>query len=200
MGTADAAINDDGIRRRAAILVVAPLGAAVCALAVAVLVFGADLNAPTIGLAIAAAALVLTLQGVYQFARSLATAEHDAVLDYFGGSLGPQAELRDERRRLLRAIKELDFDLELGKLSKKDHAAISTKYRLRAIELGRELDGGESLHPGLATALQGNRSPSGEQPPVAESARSGHRACPACGTENDDDARFCKACGGKLDE
>lgn len=181
--------------RRVVMQVAVPLGAAGLALAVAVFGFGAAIDAPTVGLAVAAAALVLALQGIYDFARSVATAEHDTVLEYFGGGLGPMAELRDERRRLLRAIKELDFDRQLGKLSEKDHAAISTKYRLRAIELGRELDGGNALHPALAAALQGEATIAGAA--IGSDLPAG-RTCGGCQTTNDTDARFCKSCGGKL--
>ena len=203
-----------------------PVIAGVVTSVMAVVGFGASLSAPTAALGVAAGALVGALQAVYDFARSLATAEHDAVLEYFGGGLGPEAELREERRRLLRAIKELDFDRELGKLSEKDHAAISTKYRLRAIELGRELDGGGKLHPKLEATLRGdvdvalsrgeerdddsamaeaamtsgvpNDDPDRPATAVAEAAAS-VRACSACATDNDADARFCKSCGQNLE-
>jgi hypothetical protein len=70
-----------------------------------------------------------------------------------------QAELRDEKRRLLRAIKELEFDFGMGKLSKGDFDNVIATYRLRAIEVMRALEGGATLHPELASCSPSARRP-----------------------------------------
>ncbi len=52
-------------------------------------------------------------------------------------------ELEREKRALLKAIKEVEFDRELGKMSNEDADEIVRVYRARAIEILKLLDGEE---------------------------------------------------------
>jgi hypothetical protein len=55
-------------------------------------------------------------------------------------------ELEREKRTLLKAIKEAEFDHQMGKLTKRDLDEMVRHYRLRAIEVIKLLDtGGESV-------------------------------------------------------
>jgi len=54
----------------------------------------------------------------------------------------PAEELEREKRALLKAIKEVEFDRELGKMSDDDADDIVRVYRARAIEILKLLDGG----------------------------------------------------------
>jgi hypothetical protein len=54
---------------------------------------------------------------------------------------GRVAELEREKRALLKAIKEVDFDREMGKMSEADAADITRVYRARAIDIIKELEG-----------------------------------------------------------
>jgi len=139
-------------RRRILALAGAALGAAIVVLVLLVTVFGARVEAPTFALAVASAALVYALGQLYAMVRALSQPDRVAQVGQAAGSF-TQAELRDEKRRLLRAIKELEFDFGMGKLSKGDHDAVIATYRLRAIEVMRALEGGSSLHPELARLL-----------------------------------------------
>ncbi len=56
-------------------------------------------------------------------------------------SSGRVAELEREKRALLKAIKEVDFDREMGKMSEADAADITRVYRARAIDVLKELEG-----------------------------------------------------------
>jgi hypothetical protein len=114
--------------------------------------YGAHLDAPTIALAVAAAALLHALARLFAVVRALAGPERMAQVGRGAGSF-TQAELRDEKRRLLRAIKELEFDHGMGKLSQADFDAVINTYRLRAIEVMRALEGGQTVHPELAKLL-----------------------------------------------
>ncbi|HEY1587049.1 MAG TPA: hypothetical protein VGH63_15245, partial [Polyangia bacterium] len=49
-------------------------------------------------------------------------------------------ELEREKASLLKALKELDFDHQMGKVSDKDFADIGATYRGRAIRVMRQLD------------------------------------------------------------
>ncbi len=59
---------------------------------------------------------------MYAMVRALARPDSLAQVGRGGGHFS-QSELREEKRRLLRAIKELEFDHGMGKLSSADFEA-----------------------------------------------------------------------------
>lgn len=120
---------------------------------------------------------------------------------------GASAE-EEQKRAVLRALKDLEHERALGKVSDDDYAALSARYREEARELLRRVDA-------LALAAERALGPEGEPAPAAGAAERPKRkrparaeakavgaeqACPACGTSNDADARFCDACGASLRE
>lgn len=178
---------------------------------------GAQVEAPTVGLAFAGTMLLYALRRLFSVAAALGRSGD--VTDLGLGRVSKR-ELRDEKRRLLRAIKELEFDYGMGKLSKTDYESVSSAYKMRAIEVMRALEGNADLHPEVAALLRGESpvgggsesvsgaasdrgaergAPSaGTDEPSAASADAG-TACPSCEVKNDDDARFCKHCGTALE-
>jgi hypothetical protein len=111
-----------------------------------------------------------------------------------------RAALEREKMLALRAIKELEFDRAMGKLSDADWQEMSGRLRARASRLMRQLDEGagyrgqieRDLASRLATRTAGaTGAQDGDGTPAAG-------ACAACGTLNDSDARFCKHCGQTL--
>ena len=101
-----------------------------------------------------------------------------------------RSALEREKMLALRAIKELEFDRAMGKLSESDWTEMSSRLRARAGRLMRQLDAGsgyrEQVERDLARRLGG--------PAVKASART----CTSCQMTNDADAKFCKSCGAKL--
>lgn len=208
-------------QRRGLALLAGTLGGAVAVLIVLIVFYGAHLDAPTIALACAAAALLHALARMFAVVRALAGPERIAEVGRGAGSF-TGAELRDEKRRLLRAIKELEFDHGMGKLSQQDFDAVIKTYRLRAIEVMRALEGGQSVHPELAKLLAEREAASkpvvAPEPaveplfvpdakavvePVRGPSNIGPldattRICGLCNGINDADARFCKYCGGVM--
>jgi hypothetical protein len=186
-------------RRGALLLLLASLGAAALTLALLVAVFSARLDAPTVALSVAAAALVYALAQLYAVVRALAAPDRIAQVGRGAGAF-TQAELRDEKRRLLRAIKELEFDHGMGKLSQADFDAVISTYRLRAIEVMRALDGKTELHPELVRLLAEREG--GEAPAAKPDERAAldvtTRICGACQGSNETDAKFCKHCGAPI--
>jgi hypothetical protein len=124
---------------------------------------GVDLDAPTIGLAVACVVMIWALRAMWGIVVALARPPVESILVEAeellpeGQLPGYWAELREEKSRVLRAIKELEFDHSMGKLSDEDFKQIGDRYRLRAIEVLRLLEpsrsGGEALHPLLAEHL-----------------------------------------------
>lgn len=116
---------------------------------------GVELDSPTIALAIACVVLVWALRAMWGVVRALARPPVESLLGSveLGSEGTSRSELRDEKRRVLRAIKELEFDHAMGKLSDEDYEAVGNRYKLRAIEVMRELDDSDDLHPALAAHL-----------------------------------------------
>jgi hypothetical protein len=126
-----------------------------------------------------------------------------------------RAALEREKMLALRALKDLEFDRAMGKLSDEDFHEMSGRLRTRAARLMRQLDAGagyrDRVERDLAKRLgdkaaesQDSRGPSPLQADAGGARRAGPdpssapRTCAACSTLNDIDARFCKGCGAKL--
>lgn len=134
--------------------------------------------------------------------------------DMVGGRT--RAALEREKAALLRAIKELEFDRAMRKVSEADFQDMSGRLRSRAVRLIRQLDSGsagyrELIEKELAArvaAVDGSdaatvpdligEAPSDMTEPGHERTDAGFRACAGCGVLNDSDAQFCKQCGNKL--
>lgn len=109
-------------------------------------------------------------------------------------------ELEREKQALVKALKELEFDHKMGKVSDKDFAEISGTYRARAVRVMRQLEeAGRDYETLIAEEVKKRRSGAAAvsaQPSATEA--SDPHACPKCKTKNDADAEFCKKCGSKL--
>jgi len=107
-----------------------------------------------------------------------------------------RADLEREKALTLRSIKELEFDRAMGKVSEQDFQQMAGRLRSRAMGIMQQLAAGTSLYrqeieKELAARI--GKGPDRRKEPE----RQPSPAC-ACGTMNDADARFCKACGAKL--
>jgi len=216
-----AEVTDSGrasVMRWAAIALLGALGF------VAFLLFaaGARPDPATGGLVAAAGALVFSLATLFRMVQ---------VLSRPGRTLAPKAHelagadlsaLREEKRRLLRALNELKFDFEMGKLSEEDFTEVKQTYELRAVEVMRLLDGSKTVHPEVVALLEDRglsevapeakaeapeaKTPEAEEPkaeaPAAKDAPENEKTasieCGACGGDNDPDAKFCKHCGKEI--
>jgi predicted transcriptional regulator len=146
-------VTVDARRELAMWLVGAVLAAAI--LVGTVVALGGRVEAATWGLVVAAAAMVFALRSLYRMATALARPPVEAVLDELDvAAYAGRRELREERRRLLRAINELQFDYEMGKLSSEDYRTVRQGYELQAVEVIRALDAESELHPRLAEELR----------------------------------------------
>ncbi|MCA9706014.1 MAG: hypothetical protein KDK70_09225 [Myxococcales bacterium] len=142
-------------RQRARALWLLGLLVLTLALVGTVVMMGGRVEAATWGLVVAAAALVFTLHALYRMATVLSRPAVEVVIDQDDlGALAGVRELREERRRVLRAINELQFDYEMGKLSQEDYEKVRQGYQLRAVEVMRALDDRPALHPALEAELQ----------------------------------------------
>ena len=101
-----------------------------------------------------------------------------------------RAALEREKMLALRSIKELEFDRAMDKVSEADWQEMSSRLRARATRLMRQLDAGSGYREQIERDLARRVG----QKVAAKTAP----GCAQCGTVNDADAKFCKACGVKL--
>jgi len=138
--------------------------------------------------------------------RPLVTSHEDRT-----AMVGERTRVALEREKMLslRAIKELEFDRAMGKVSEDDFREMSARLRARATRLMRQLDAATGyrsrIEADLAKRLGEKDTPdlkgrAYSQTDARDSRRPelSARACAACGASNDADARFCKGCGQKL--
>lgn len=118
--------------------------------------------------------------------------------------------LASRRTMLIRALKDLDNERDIGKLEKDDHEQLSATYRNELKDVLRQIDAtlqpfrgaAESLakqhlsRKVAATALTLEAAHEASAPLAAKiEASSQARTCASCSASNDADAAFCKKCG-----
>jgi hypothetical protein len=101
-----------------------------------------------------------------------------------------RAALEREKMLALRAIKELEFDRSMGKVSEEDFREMEGRLRSRAARLIRQLDSGAGYRTQIERDIAKRLAESGEAVSLP--------TCSACATVNDADAKFCKSCGAQL--
>jgi hypothetical protein len=127
---------------------------------------------------------------VYRSLAPLVSPESAHTPTLVGGRT--RAGLEREKTLALRSIKELEFDYAMKKIAKADYDEMNARLRARAIRLMRQLDLGEGYRNEIEREVAKRLGQ-----PEAVAAAAPANPC-ACGTINDRDARFCKACGTKL--
>jgi ribosomal protein L40E len=184
--------------------------------------------------AVAGAVVVGTLRGAASAVLWLAFAALAAAVMLFWETLrlvlDPQAPgdptdddeaaateaLSARKRSALRALKELEFERSLGRISEEDFQGLSTRYRAEARDAMAALDAGlgrwrddaatlleraaqEALTPAEKSTDKPTARPTDKSTETTvEAPKPATRACPQCTTHNDLDAVFCKKCGTRM--
>jgi hypothetical protein len=215
---ADAADSERKLGRAAAIAI--PLLSVGCALAAGI----------SMGVGLAVLVLVggALLGAVALLWASLRTLTGDAPLPVEMESVSvrwtPASDREERKRRVLRALKDLEQERKLGKIDEADYQDVAATYREEAKELLREQDA--EIEPYRAKAEElarsylakrglgergepdadGHVEDAAARPKEEALAKAANterpaverRACPKCETSNESDAAFCKKCGRKL--
>ena len=125
------------------------------------------------------------------------------------------SDVAERKRRVLRALKDLEHEHSVGKIDDDDYAQINARYRKEAKDILKEMD--VEIEPlrakaeamarahlakrGLAEGAGDGVAAKAEEAPTERPSRKEvdtRIACPKCRTSNDADAAFCKKCGGPL--
>lgn len=135
-------------------------------------------------------AALLLLSGAALAAGYTAYALHQALMAFLARNTAPvlgqrQREvLEQDKATVLRAIKDLEFDFGMKKVSEADYQDMLGRLKQRALLIMEQL---EQIPPDAPPAAR-----------VVASAKTRAAVCPRCSTSNDGDAKFCKQCGEKL--
>ena len=98
------------------------------------------ITAPVVFVCLGYLAVITTVYNLWRTGAAVVEAP-DAVIDStWSKPAGAVGELEREKRTLLKAIKEAEFDHEMGKLSKHDADDMIRTYRARAIEVIKEIE------------------------------------------------------------
>jgi hypothetical protein len=113
------------------------------------------------------------------------------------------SDAAERKRRILRALKDLEHEHAVGKIEDADYEQIAAEYRAQAKEVMRELE--EDVAPLREQAEEIARKhlakrglADGESASASDEVD--RRACAKCGTSNEADAQFCKKCGTAVKE
>lgn len=104
-----------------------------------------ELDAPVVFLWAGWLAILLTGRYLWRAGMTAALDTTDAGFgdQDFWRPVGRRDELLRQKRSLLKAIKEIEFDHQMGKMSDQDAADLSSLYRRRAIEIIKVLGDGD---------------------------------------------------------
>jgi len=190
---------------------------------VAAFIAGTLFGVQLVVLVLAGAALLLVIWLLWSSVQAL-TGESELTFEE-AFSLGARTAEEEQKRAVLRALKDLEYERSVGKISDDDYNEYATRYRSEAkrliqgleehlaegrkqveAELARRLERkaekakSDESRAALAngdSAAEEHERPSTEPPSEPKVSAAG-RSCPACEVKNELDARFCKACGKSM--
>jgi hypothetical protein len=169
-------------------------------------------------LVVSAAALLGTIALLWASLRTLSGDAPLAVdLEAIGARRHGVDALGEQKRRVLRALKDLESEHAVGKIDPQDYDALIARYRDEAKSVMREMDmqiaplraeaeklarsylKKQGLEPGKVestapTPEVDHGSDPGEEPEPGD----GRVVCLKCAASNEADATFCKQCGSSM--
>jgi hypothetical protein len=134
-------------------------------------------------------AALLLLSGAALAAGYTAYAMHQALMALLSKNTTPvrgqrlREVLEQDKVTVLRAIKDLEFDFGMKKVSEADYQDMLGRLKQRALLIMEQLD---------------QIPPDAPVKSAQKAAASRAAVCPRCSTSNDGDAKFCKQCGEQL--
>ena len=168
---------------------------------------------PALFIGLASVMLLLALGALWQSVRTALGG--GITFDPSADPLLPERQqLLEEKATLLRALKDIAYEREVGKISGDDFDRLNRAYRRRAKEVLRALD--QDIEPYVERARRmvakeldeedagpyrdARRGPKRRKSPAAKTPVKAAPTvdCPRCETPNDEDAIWCKSCGERV--
>ncbi|HEX7838809.1 MAG TPA: hypothetical protein VF469_15135, partial [Kofleriaceae bacterium] len=97
-------------------------------------------TAPMVFVCLGYLAVVATVYNLWRTGTAAVDSSEDMADSTWAKPTGALGELEREKRTLLKAIKEAEFDHQMGKLSQRDADEMIHGYRARAIEVIKRID------------------------------------------------------------
>jgi hypothetical protein len=94
---------------------------------------------PIIFITLASGALLFAISFVWASLRSLFGGETELWVEQ-SLAVRRRGELLDEKEAVLRSLKDLEFERDVGKLSQEDWKRLDTEFRVRAKRILKQLD------------------------------------------------------------
>lgn len=111
-------------------------------------------------------------------------------------------ELKSKKNGAYTAVKELEFDLSMGKLTEEDFQILKRQYTQEAVEYMQEMDKLESSLAAASKTVAAVSEKENEEGVTAirnpQSTPTKHIYCTSCGAEASIESRFCSVCGTNL--
>ncbi len=98
------------------------------------------INAPVVFVCLAYLAVVATVYNLWRTGAAVVASEDGEGDSTWAKPAGALGELEREKRTLIKAIKEAEFDHQMGKLSQRDADEMIRTYRARAIEVIKDIE------------------------------------------------------------
>lgn len=180
----------------------------------------ADPPAARIALALGSAAFAAAILLFGQVVLTLRGRKRFSFLEH----LPTHEALEEEKRQVLLALKEIEFDHAMNKIDDRDYEELKKRYEALALKVLKAIDEErarwleratedaraylkekglslpeESAASKPAPDREARPEAAGEAEPEQAQSEQARRTCSDCGTRNDPDARFCKACGTRLE-
>ncbi|HTA19295.1 MAG TPA: zinc ribbon domain-containing protein [Polyangia bacterium] len=184
-------------RRRVPAIVLGLGGAAVAAV-YGVTVMHMRMGAPLVMLALGGLTLVLSGIALWRVLDPLSRDGVDVASPTAPRASGRLRELEREKQLVLKAIKEVEVDYQMRKIAEPDYKDMVERYRTRALRIIGELEAGDNFRPLIERELRDRLAVAESAKAAAADAPPSVGVCPSCSTRNDEDAQFCKKCGGTL--
>jgi uncharacterized membrane protein YvbJ len=112
-------------------------------------------------------------------------------------------ELEKKKEDVYAAIKEMDFDFGMGKISEEDYQELKSQYKAKAIEILKEADTAvkeDDTDAEIEKEVQRLRKEKAPEAKKGDKKETGVQInfCPHCGTKVAEDHKFCRGCGKSL--
>ncbi|HEX2687827.1 MAG TPA: hypothetical protein VHN14_14470 [Kofleriaceae bacterium] len=97
-------------------------------------------TAPLVFVCLGYLAVVATVYNLWRTGAAVVASPEEEADSTWAKPAGALGELEREKRTLIKAIKEAEFDHQMGKLSQRDADDMIRSYRARAVEVLKEID------------------------------------------------------------
>ena len=114
--------------------------------------------------------------------------------------INEKENLMEKKDEMLGALKEIEFEYQMGKLSEQDYNELKKDYEINALKILRELDtknDGNSENDLIEEEIKALRF---QKKKSDNKSKKKFKYCPECGTQVDINYKFCSNCGNSFDK